>query len=165
MMKKSLLALTAIVALNVSSVFAAPVNDLTKGETALGIGTTEFYIEHQLTDTFTIGYQNADRDYYGDMDDIYGQLRLNNNLRAIIGNRDLPYDSTNFYAGLAATAPLSDKMTGYVSYVMGSDFNETQVGTNIALASNLDLNFNYHAFNPDHGRNEDKFGFGATVKF
>lgn len=164
-MKKSLLALTALLALNATSVFAAPVNDLAAGETALGIGTTEYYLEHQITDTFTLGYQNADRDYYGDMDDIYGQFRLNQNIRAIVGNRDLPYDSSNFYAGLAVSASLSEKMTGYVSHVIGGDFNETQVGANIAIASNIDFNVNYHAFNPDRGRNEDKFGFGATVKF
>lgn len=164
-MKKSLLALTALVALNVTSVFAAPINDLSEGETAIGIGTTEYYVEHQLSDKFTIGYQNADRRYYGDMDDIYGQFRINENLRAMVGNRDLPYDSSNFYAGLAASAPLGDSMTGYISYAVGGDFKETQIGTNIAIASNIDFNVNYHAFTPDHGRNEDKFGVGATVKF
>ena len=56
-------------------------------------------------------------------------------------------------------------MTGYISYAVGGDFKETQIGTNIAIASNIDFNVNYHAFSPDHGRNEDKFGVGATVKF
>lgn len=164
-MKKSLLALTALAVLSANSVFAAPVNDLSSGETAIGIGTTDYYVEHQVPDLFTIGYQNADRDYYGDMDDIYGQFRVNENLRAIVGNRDLPYGSSNFYAGLAATAPLGERITGYLSFVTGGDFRETQLGTNIALASNIDLNVNYHAFNPDRGRNEDKFGVGAAVKF
>lgn len=164
-MKKSLLALTALVAFNVTSVFAAPINDLSAGETAIGFRTTEYYVEHQLSDNFTIGYQNADRRYYGDMDDIYGQFRISENLRAMIGNRDLPYDSSNFYAGLAASAPLGDRMTGYISYAVGGDFKEAQVGTNIAIASNIDFNVNYHAFSPDYGRNEDKFGVGATIKF
>ncbi len=164
-MKKSLLALTAVLALNVTSVFAAPINDLSGGETAIGFGTTDYYVEHQISDKITIGYQNADRRYYGDMDDIYGQFRINENLRAMIGNRDLPYDSSNFYAGLAASAPLGDRIDGYISYAVGGDFKETQIGTNIAIASNIDFNVNYHVFSPDHGPNEDKFGVGATLKF
>lgn len=163
-MKKSLLALVAILSLHVSSVFAAPINDLGTGETAVGFSSTDYYLEHQVTDTFTLGYQNADRDYYGDMDDIYGQFRLTNNLSAIVGHRDLNYD-TNFYVGLSANAPLAQNIDGYASYVSGGDFGETQIGTNIALASNVDFNVNYHSFNPDRGRSEDGFGFGATLKF
>lgn len=165
-MKKTLAALAVIAALNSSSAFAAPINDLGAGETAIGAGTTGYYLEHQLTDGFTLGYQNVDRDRYGDMNDIYGQFRVTNFFRAIIGHRsDLPYDDSNFYAGLAATVPLLPNVDGYASFVAGSDFDETQIGTNINLLSNVDFNINYHSFNPDYGRNEDGFGFGATVKF
>lgn len=164
-MKKSLLTLAAIVALHTVPVSAAPLNDLRSGETAIGFSSADYYLEHQLSNNFTLGYQNADRDRYGDMDDIYGQFRLNSNLRAIVGSRDLPYDSANFYAGLGANAPLAPNIDGYASFVIGSDFAETQIGTNIAVASNVDFNVSYHAFNPDHGKSEDGFGFGATLKF
>lgn len=163
-MKKSILTLAAILTLTTGAASAAPINNLSSGETAIGAGTTEVYIEHQVSDNFTLGYQNLDRDYYGNQDDIYGQIRLSNNISGIIGHRDMNYDS-NFYAGLAASVPLTSSMTGYASFVAGSDFKETQVGANIGLVSNVDLNVNYHSFSPDGGRNEDGFGVGATVKF
>lgn len=163
-MKKGILTLAAILTLTTGAASAAPINNLSSGETAVGVGTTEAYIEHQVSDNFTLGYQNADRDYYGNQDDIYGQIRLSNNIRGIVGHRDMNYDS-NFYAGLAANVPLTPNMMGYASFVTGSDFKETQVGTNIDLVSNVELNINYHSFSPDGGRNEDGFGVGATVKF
>ena len=163
-MKKSIVTLAAILTLTTGAASAAPINNLASGETAVGVGTTEAYIEHQVSDSFTLGYQSADRDYYGDQDDIYGQFRLTNNIRGIVGHRDMNYDS-NFYAGLAANVPLTPNMMGYASFVTGSDFKETQVGTNIDLVSNVELNINYHSFSPDGGRNEDGFGVGATVKF
>lgn len=164
-MKKSLLAATAILTLSTTAAFASPINDLGAGQTAIGIGT-DMYIEHQLSKDLTIGYQNVDRDYYHDMQDVYGQFRFTENLRGIVGHRnDLPYDSSNFYAGLGVYAPLTSNLSGYASYITGSDFDETQIGTNIALTSNIGLNVNYHSFNPDHGRSENKFGFGANVTF
>lgn len=163
-MKKSIVTLAAILTLTTGAASAAPINNLASGETAVGVGTTEAYIEHQVSDSFTLGYQSADRDYYGDQDDIYGQFRLTNNIRGIVGHRDMNYDS-NFYAGLAANVPLTPNMMGYASFVTGSDFKETQVGTNIDLVSNVELNVNYHSFSPDGGRTEDGFGVGATVKF
>lgn len=164
-MKKRLFALAAVIAFQVSAAFAAPVNDLGAGETAVGFSSVDYYLEHQLTDNLTLGYQNADRDFYGDMDDIYGQYRLTENLRVLVGNRDLPYGSSNFYGGLAASAQLAGNISGYASYVTGADFGETQIGTNVAVAQNVDFNLNYHSFNPDRGRSEDGFGFGATLKF
>lgn len=165
-MKKSILALTALLAFHTNVAFTAPINDLGVGETAIGIATTDFYAEHQFSDNLTIGYQNVDRDAYGKMDDIYGQFRFTDQLRGIVGNRnDLPNGGSNFYAGLSINAPLADKLNGYASYVIGGDFNEAQIGASYALAANVDFNVNYHAFDPDHRRSEDKFGFGATVKF
>ncbi|WP_110955561.1 hypothetical protein [Anaerosinus massiliensis] len=163
-MKKSIVTLAAILTLTTGAASAAPIHNLAGGETAIGVGTNESYIEHQVSDDFALGYQRADRDEYGDHDDIYGQFRLNNNLRAIVGHRDLNYD-TNFYAGLAASVPLTPNMDGYASFVTGSDFKETQIGTNVSLISNVELNINYHSFSPDRGHNEDGFGVGATVRF
>lgn len=161
-MKKTLLTITALLTLSANA-FAAPVNDLSQGQTAVGAGSDVFYLEHKLTDSFTLGFQNVDRDG-ADMDDIYGQFRLNNNLRAIVGNRDFNYDS-NIYAGLAVNGPLSPEAKGYASLIAGGDFKELQVGANFKLTHNVDLNLDYHSFMPDQGRNRNGVGVGATLKF
>lgn len=165
-MKKTILALSMLTALSASTVFAAPINTLGTEETAIGFGTNESYIEHKIGDNFTLGYQYSDRDQYGDMNDIYGQIDLTSNVRGIVGHRgDLPGDESNFYGGIALNAPLFDATEGYASYITGADFHETQVGLNVGLASNLDLNINYHNFEPDYGRSENGVGIGATLKF
>lgn len=163
-MKKSIVTLAAILTLTTGAASAAPINNLASGETAIGVGTNENYIEHQISNDITLGYQKADRDEYGNQDDIYGQIRLVDHVRAIVGHRDLNYKS-NYYGGIAANVPLLPNATGYASFITGSDFKETQIGTNVSLVSNVELNLNYHSFSPDHGRNENGFGVGATVKF
>jgi hypothetical protein len=165
-MKKTLLALTLLTALSASTVFAAPVNDLAKNETAIGAGTNESYIEHKFTKDVTVGYQYSDRDEYGHMNDIYGQYEIVNNVRAVVGYRNhLPGNSNNLYGGIAVSTPRVMGAEAYASYVTGADFNEAQVGINYALVANVDLNLNYHNFGPDHGNRENGIGVGATVKF
>lgn len=163
-MKKTIIALTAFLTLNMGTLFAAPINDLAAGQTAIGAGNDTFYVEHKLTDNFTIGYQNVDRDEYGKMDDIYGQYQFTNNLRGIVGSRN--FDSaTKTYVGIAVNSPLSSSTDGYASLISGSEFKEVEVGTNINLARNVDLNLNYHSFIPDQGHNNTGVGVGASFKF
>lgn len=163
-MKKTAIALAAFVTLNIGTGFAAPVNDLSQGQTAVGAGTDTFYLEHKLSDNFTIGYENMDRNNTGSMNDIYGQLNLNSNLRGIIGSRNFSSDSET-YLGLAVNGALSPQADGYASLIGGSQFKELQIGTNYKLSHNTDLNINYHSFMPDEGRNKDGIGVGATLKF
>lgn len=148
--------------LNAATVFAAPINDLGRGQTALGLGSDAFYLEHQLTDNFTLGFQNVDRDR--SMNDIYGQFRLSRNVRGIVGSRDLD-NGSKLYLGAAVHGALSPEWEGYASLVGGDGFNEVQVGANTHLASNLDLNVDYHSFNPDYGRSRNGVGAGLTLKF
>lgn len=161
-MKRIVLVFAALLLLNAATAFAAPINDLGRGETALGLGSDTFYLEHKLSDSFTLGIQNVDR--YGDMTDIYGQFDLSSNIKAIVGSRDLD-NGAKLYAGAAVHGTLSPDMRGYASLVGGSGFNELQVGGNVRLASNLDLNVDYHSFNPDYGRSKSGVGAGLTLKF
>lgn len=161
-MKKTLLTVAALLTLSANA-FAAPVNDLAQGQTAVGAGSDVFYLEHKLTDSFTLGFQNVDRDG-ADMDDIYGQFRLNGNLRGIVGSRDFGYDS-EAYLGMAVNGPISPDANGYASLIAGSEFKELQVGANFKLTHNVDLNLDYHTFMPDEGRNRNGIGVGATLKF
>lgn len=164
-MKKSLLILGAFVTLSTGTAFAAPLNGLDNGQTALGLSGDTFYIEHKIADRFTLGYQSVDRDYYGDMKDIYGQYQFSNNLTGIIGNRDFDYSDSSMYLGLGLQGPLAPSLDGFASFIAGDEFNEVQVGAGYQLAANVDLNVTYTNFMPDHGRDKDEFAVGATLKF
>lgn len=169
-MKKLGLALAALLTISASTGFAAPINDLSKGQTAVGINihntspsSNTFYIENKVADNFTLGLQTIDWDHGGSMDDVYGQLHLNNNLRAIVGNRNFESNS-KFYMGMAVTAPLAPEWDGYASLIAGSEFKELQVGANYKLSHNVDFNVSYRSFMPDAGSNNNGLGFGATLK-
>ena len=164
-MKKSLLILGAFITLSTATSFAAPLNNLNNGQTAVGVSGDTVYIEHKLGDRFTLGYQSVDRDYYGDMKDIYGQIQLSNNLRGIVGNRDFDYKDSSMYAGIGLHGSLGQNLNGFTSYIAGNKFSEVQVGASCQLATNVDLNATYTNFMPDEGKDKDKFTVGATLKF
>lgn len=163
-MKKAVFALTTFLTISFSTVFAAPVNDLSKGQTAVGIGTDTFYLEHKVNNQLLLGIQNVDWDSNGSMDDLYGQFQLNSNLTGIIGNRNFNSGS-GLYLGMAVNGTLAPEWDGYASLIAGNDFKELQVGANLKLTTNVDLNINYHSFMPDAGRNNNGVGIGATYKF
>lgn len=171
-MKKITWALAGLLALNVGTGFAAPINNLSTQETAVGItlhnsnpDSDTFYIEHKISPNFTLGYQSIDWDGAGDMDDIYGQVHLTDNLRALIGDRDFGGES-KFYLGLAVNGPIAPQWDGYVSAIAASNHKEFQVGANYQLTHNVDLNINYRSLRPDgDGDNINGLGIGATLKF
>ena len=154
-MKKIVLIVVGILAFGVSIGFASPVNNLNQGQTAIGVFDESFYIEHKLSNNFTLGLQE---------DDVYGQVNINNNLRGIIGSRDYNSDS-ELYLGAAVNTSLAPSLDGYASLIGANNFKELQVGANYSLASNFDVNVNYRSFMPDHGHDSDRTSVGATVKF
>ncbi|HWR07640.1 hypothetical protein [Sporomusa sp.] len=154
-MKKIIFAVMLLIVTSVGIVFAAPINNLDRGQTAVGFVRDDFYVEHKLTNALTVGLQD---------DDIYGQFNLRGNYRAIIGSRDYDSDS-HFYGGVAVTTALAPALDGYASVIAGSSFAEFQVGANYSLTHNFDLNVNYCSFRPDEGRNKNRVGIGATLKF
>ncbi len=166
-MKKVLLAVSLLSALSASTVLAAPVNSMTGNETAIGVGTKESYIEHKFTPKFTMGYEYADRAEYNHQNDIYGQYDVvGSNVKVVAGYRtNLPGDKDNFYGGLAVSTPALLGTELYASYAAGSDFGEAQVGLNKNIVANVDLNVNYHNFDPKSGHSEHGVGAGLTVKF
>lgn len=154
-MKKTLLASAMMLTLTLSTGFAAPINNLSDGQTAIGVQDKSGYIEHQFSDTLTLGLQE---------EDLYGQFKLNNNLRILAGSKDYNSDS-QFYAGVGVTAPLATNLDGYASLVASSDFKEMQLGANVNVAPNFDININYRSLMPDHGSNSDRTSIGASLKF
>ena len=95
--------------------------------------------------------------------DIYGQYDLNKNLRIIAGSKDLDNDSSKFYGGIGVTAPLDSKVDGYSSLVVGSEFKELQVGANINVSHDFDININYRSLMPDHGGNNNPYIFRRII--
>ncbi|MBP2625360.1 MAG: hypothetical protein H6Q68_71 [Firmicutes bacterium] len=154
-MKKIALTVVGILAFSVGTGFAAPINNLNQGGTAIGVLDDSFYLEHKISDNVTLGFQK---------NDIYGQVNFDHNLRAIIGSRDYNSDS-KLYIGAAVNTPLARSLDGYVALIGASDFKELQVGANYNLTSNVDVNFNYRSFMPDQGSNSNRTGLGATLKF
>lgn len=163
-MRKTMLVTASLLAFNVAIGFAAPLNNLNQGQTAVGFDSDTFYVEHKINDNFTIGYQDIDRDNAGSMDDIYGQFNLNSNLRGIVGNRSF-HSEDKVYLGLGINQPLSSETDGYASIIAGSEFKEFQLGANIKLSRNADLNINYHSFQPDGASHKSGVALGATFKF
>ncbi len=154
-MKKTILTVASILTLSVSTGFAAPINNLSQGQTAVGVLDDSGYIEHKVTNNVTIGLQK---------NDVYGQVGLNDNLRLIVGSRDNGYNS-KMYVGAAVNTALAPSLEGYASFVAGDQYKEVQVGANYNLTKNLDLNLNYRSFMPDAGSDSNRTALGATLKF
>lgn len=154
-MKKIALASALMIALGVGTGFATPINNLGNGQTAVGAQDQSVYIEHKFSDTFTLGLQE---------NNIYGQFDLNKNLRLIAGSKDYNNNS-EFYGGVGLTAPLASNIDGYTSLVGGSGFKEMQIGANVNVAQNFDINLNYRSLMPDQGSNSNRTSLGASIKF
>ncbi|MDF2636450.1 MAG: hypothetical protein K0R78_3324 [Pelosinus sp.] len=163
-MKKALVGVGLLLSVSVGTAFAAPINNLERGQSAVGLMTDTFYVEHEIVDNLTIGYQNIDRKHGSSMDDFYAQYKLPfSSVRAILGHRDLGSGST--YIGLSVSENLAPKVNGYASVIGSDDFTEYQVGARLELTREVDLNLNYRNFRPDHYRNESRVEVGASYKF
>ena len=154
-MRKIAVTVISLFAFSVGTGFAAPINNLTQGQSAIGIVDNSLYLEHKLSDKVTLGLQE---------DDIYGQYTINNNFRALIGSKDYNSNSS-LYLGGAYNAPIAPSLDGYVSLIGSSDFAEVQVGANYNLTHNVDVNVNYRSLMPDHGNNSNRTSLGASYKF
>jgi hypothetical protein len=163
-MKKIVLTLVTLLSLSATVGFAAPINDLASGQTAVGVGNNTFYLEHKFGEGFTLGLQNADWDTSGSLNDLYGQFHFSSNLRGIVGSKN--YDSgSKMYVGLAVNGPIAPEWDGYATLVAGNSFKQMQIGANYKVSSNVDFNLDYHSFMPDWGNNRTGVGVGATLKF
>ena len=167
-MKKKVLALAAVMLAGASLASAAPIHQMAKHETSIGVGTKDSYIEHKVTGKATIGAAYANRDEYGDQKDAYLQYDVvGSEVKLIGGYRwDMGGEKNNAYGGVALSTPKVMGFDAYASYIAGRDFNETQVGINKDILFNVGLNVNYHNFKPRHsGHHENAVGVGLNVKF
>jgi len=162
-LKKIICIAVALLVLSLGTAMAAPLNDLSKGQTAVGVATDNLYIEHKIADRFTIGFQNIDISSNDDAIDFYGQYHFTNNFRAIIGHRDVAGGAG--YLGVGFTRELDRKWDGHASVVFSDEFVEAQVGATYKIISDVDANVYFRSFMPDVGNNKNRLGVGITYKF
>lgn len=162
-MKKIICIAVALLVLSLGTAMAAPLNDLSKGQTAVGVATDNLYIEHKIADRFTIGLQNIDVTSDDDEIDLYAQYRLNNTFRAIVGHRDISGGAG--YLGIGATRSLDNNWDGHAYVLLSDEFVEAQVGATYKITSELDANVYFRSFMPDEGKDKNRLGVGITYKF
>lgn len=167
MLKKLTTALLACTVLAVPQAFALSV--LPEAGVSLGVGTKEQYAEAKVLPRTTIGYKRADRDQYGNQNDIYAKYNVIGSKVQLLGgwrnNIDEQSSSTSFYGGIGIAAPHILGLQPYATYVKGSHFAETQAGLNYNIAFGWGLNINYHNYMPEDGDNEHGVGAGVTFHF
>lgn len=177
-MKKKILAFVTGFTLVSSIGFAAPLNNLSSGETAIGYDyynmshsadNNSYYLESAVSDKFTLGIER--NNYTGSYNDnwnstdVYAQYKLDPNIRLIVGNRDYDYSGSKVYVGVGATTNLAPKLDGYASVISSSYTTEWQAGVNYALNDNVSLNVNYKNNKDDHYPTYSGLGVGLNYKF
>ena len=108
MLKKLTTTLLAFTALAITPAFALPV--VPEAGISIGVGTKEQYAEAKVLPRTTIGYKRADRDQYGNQNDIYAKYNvIGSNVQLLGGwrnNIDHQSDSTSLYGGIASLRPI-----------------------------------------------------------
>lgn len=163
-MKKIIVTFIMIFLLSVNSVFAAPINDMEKGVTAAGVisgsKNSMYYLETQNTDKVVIGIQSLDLRDSNAATDFYAQIKMDDTVRVILGNRIIDSRS-KAYLGGAVESHLNPDIDGYASLIAGSGFQELQLGANYKLTDTNDLNINFSSISD----NNSSLGIGLSFKF
>ena len=180
-----------------SIAFASPVVDLQQGETAAGFdvstftprlsdnsgsavsfsgsGAADFYVQHGLTDRFTLGleFSNFNAAFSVKATDITLQYKLDNHFKLLLGDRNydtnIGVNDSQLLWGVSASTPLGSQWNGYAAFKATSDETEWQLGVNKEIAQNLtlDLAFKNHNYDLGGGANLVLNGpsLGLTYKF
>ena len=159
-----MLILLSLLCIHMHSVFAAPVNDLEKGETAAGIiggnHSSIYYLETQNTDMLTVGIQYLDLKENNNATDFYAQLKINESLRAIAGNRAIG-SASKYYMGAAVKNSLIPEVDGYAAVIAGSGFQELQLGASYKITDTNDINISFCTVTG----NKSSIGIGLSCRF
>jgi hypothetical protein len=154
----------ALLLISMNSAFAAPINDLEKGDTIVGViggsNNSMYYLETQNTDNLTIGIQSLNLRGNNIAMDYYAQIRMDDTSRVIVGNRILDSHSRSYLGG-AIQNELAPDIEGYASLIAGSGLQELQLGVNYKLTDTSDINLNFSAISD----NKSSIGLGLSCKF
>lgn len=163
-MKKIIAIFIVLLSFSMNRVFAAPINNLEKGVTTAGIisgsKNSMYYLETQNTDRLIIGIQSLDLRDNNAATDFYAQIKMDDTLRVLFGNRIIDSRS-KAYLGGAVESHLNPDIDGYASLIAGSGFQELQLGANYKLTDTNDLNINFSSLSD----NKSSLGIGLSFKF
>ncbi len=161
-MKKIIYLTLILLIFTCSTAMAAPLNELSRNQTAVGASNDGIYLENRIAEKVTLGVQGID---FSDDNsfDVYGHYHFNNNFKGILGYRDVLDGS--IYAGVGVSDTLDDNWFGHAYLVFGDEFTEAQVGANYKINRELDANIYARFFMADHGNDHNRLGIGLTYKF
>jgi hypothetical protein len=170
MKKKILVGLVGTMMISSVCLAAAPVTELAKGETVVGlshsdfdVSTDGFYLEHGIADKFIIGLDSNDFDG-STATDFYGKYKLDKNVNLTLGFRDYEGGDSKLTYGIEGSTALAEKTVGYASLKNNSDETEWKFGATYAIAPQINLDLNYTSHNTDYGDLKG-VGFGINYKF
>lgn len=161
-MKKMICFAMVLFVLSLGTVMAAPLNDLEREQTAVGVSNDNLYIENKVGSRITIGLQSIDLNHDSSAD-LYGQYNFTKNFRGIIGHRDLSSGST--YLGVGVNGVLDNKWDGHAYIIFADEFTEAQAGATYNITNDLGANVYFRSFMPDVGKDKHRVGVGLTYKF
>jgi hypothetical protein len=163
-LKTMIMTFISFLLISMNSAFATPINDLETGDTVVGVigGTNNsmYYLETKSTDNLTIGIQSLNLRGNDIATDYYAQIRMDDALRVIVGNRILDSRS-KAYLGGAVESELTSDIDGYASLIAGSGLQELQLGAKYKLTDTSDINLNFSTISG----NKSSIGLGLSCKF
>ncbi len=163
-MNKVIVTLTIWLFLSITIVSAVPVNDLENGDTAIGVisgsNNNMYYLETKSSDNLILGIQSLDLRTSNSAADFYAQIKMDDTLRVIFGNRIIDSRS-KAYLGGAIESRLNPDVNGYASVIAGNGFQELQMGVNYKLTDANDININFSSLSD----NKASLGIGLSYKF
>lgn len=164
MLKKTILTFISLFLLNINNSFAAPINDLERGDTIVGVTSgsknSMYYLETQNTDNLIIGIQSLDLRSDGIATDYYVQVKMDDISRVIVGNR-IHHSRSKSYLGGAIQNELAPDIEGYASLIAGDGLQELQLGANYKLTDISDININFSTTSGS----QSSVGIGLSCKF
>lgn len=176
MKKKILAGLVGTMLVSSVCLAAAPVTELTKGETVIGysysdfewhgfdIDTHGFYVEHGIADKFILGIDSNDLDG-STSTDFYGKYKLDKKVNLTLGFRDYEDWKSKVTYGIEGSTVLGDKTVGYASLKLNSEETEWKVGATYAVAPQINLDLNYTSRDFDDSGAIKGIGVGINYKF
>jgi hypothetical protein len=163
-LNKVIVTFIAVLFLNITNAFAAPVNDLENGDTAVGVisgsNNSMYYVETKSSDKLILGMQSLDLRTSNSATDFYAQIKMDDTLRVIFGNRMIDSRSKAYLGGVVESR-LNPDVNGYASVIAGNGFQELQMGVNYKLTDANDININFSSLSD----NKSSLGIGLSYKF
>jgi len=170
--KKSVIMFIFLTLSTSTAVFAAPIQDLEKGDLGVDLmihdskNNHNFSFEYQLTDTLGVGYEITDWKYGSTTNQTFAQFNASPNSKFIVGNINVNSRSTSIF-GVGFSGNLNEDANYYGSILAGDEVQESQIGVMYKLTDDNDwkLNFNYRTLKYQDSERKNSFYWGVSYRF